>query len=103
MILHARYRHLIQVSPLKAKVAPGYDIHPDAETGALRLYDAANEIGYPIPSQWRQVERQFLLDPSGRSVGADERAAAIDEECLFANLPAIVIKRAFLGGELLAA
>lgn len=98
--LACKYRRLIQESPLRAKVADGYDVRPDTETGALRLYDLDSEVSYSIPSQWEQVEKAFLEDPSGRSVSLSQRQEAIDEDCLFSDAKPMVIGRAFIGGEL---
>ena len=98
--LAVRYRRLIQQSPLLARVADGYDVRPDGETGALRLYDLSSETSYSIPSQWEQVERAYFEDPSGRSVSLTDRQQAIDEECLFSDAKPVVINRGWIGGHL---
>lgn len=98
--LAVRYKRLLQESPLLAKVADGYDVRPDNDTGALRLYDLNNQISYSIPSQWEQIERAFLEDPSGRSLSLADRAAAIDDDCLFSDAQPVVIRRGFIGGDL---
>lgn len=83
-----------------AKVAEGYDVRPDGETGALRLYDLNSDVSYSIPSQWRQVEKAYLEDPSGRSVSLPERQAAIDDDCLFSDAREVVVGRGWIGGEI---
>ncbi len=99
-LLACRYKRLVQVSPLLARVAEGYDVQPCRETGALRLYDLKHKVSYSIPSQWEQVEQAYLQDPSGRSVSLLERRAAIDDDCLFRDTRPVVIGRSFIGGEL---
>ena len=77
-VLAIRYKRLIQEKPLLARVAKGYDVAPCNETGALRLYDLENEISYSIPSQWARIEREYLMDPSGRSVSLAERQGLLE-------------------------
>lgn len=98
--LAVRYRRLVQIKPLLAKVAPGYDVHPCVKTGALRLFDLNSEVSYSIPSQWERIERAYLEDPSGRSLSLKERQDAIDEDCLFGDRKEVVIARGWVGGEL---
>ena len=89
-----RYRYLIQITPLRAQVAPGYDVEPDpVQHGALQVFQLNPPTGPSVRTNSMVVDRLWIYNLDGPWVTPAERQAAIDLECACGDARAVVIRR----------